>query len=602
MQRTPLNDDEQRAYPPASSPRQAPQYARQRAQRSRRLPPLDDSDPSSTISTNTASWRSVPVPKRRASLRASRAADQPRLSRRGMGAAPLPPEQDEERSQPGPTTSTNRHQVLGGASPSQRGASGRLTFDDDDDDELPGFTQQRRPPSPATSSGRMRAVTPPPRPPRPAAPPPPDLFRRLHDLSHNKMLLLLCAAVLVVLVSLIPLLVSWLGTPRPMGLSVQQNTATAAATALNQAPVNPHQVVIIPSDTDHPPPPVLATAAYLMDMDTGATLYAYNPFMHLPMLSTTKLMTALLAVEKGNLDQKVTITSALYSDIQQHISSDSSLFGLKKGETYTLRELLYGLLLPSGNDAAVAIADAVGGSYQHFVDMMNQRARELGMYDTHYMNPSGLLATGHYSSAHDLAVLGRYTMSNPVLHQIAGTRMYNIPKTAQHAQHYLVNGNQFLWWYPGADGGKPGWDGNTDFVQVVSCTRNNRHLIGVTMNTKDWWTDMRDLMNWGFNNFQWISPYDVDLQHPIPYDYDWDYFARDKKTNTLPTANHGRYYIYTGYSVSPPILTFFDKNGGLDKFGFPISMPDYSQGNVISQRFQKATIQCDLSGKQCKRL
>ncbi len=387
-----------------------------------------------------------------------------------------------------------------------------------------------------------------------------------------------------------------------MGISLQRNTATVAATPLNQAPVNPHQVVIVPSDTDHPPPPVLATAAYLMDMDSGATLYAYNPFMHLPMLSTTKLMTALLAVEHGNLNQQVTITNALDRDIQQHISSDSSLFGLKKGETYTLRDLLYGLLLPSGNDAAVAIADTVGGSYQHFVDMMNQRARELGMYDTHYMNPSGLLATSHYSSAHDLAVLGRYTMSNPILHQIASTRLYHIPKTSQHAEHYLVNGNQFLWWYPGADGGKPGWDGNTDFVQVVSCTRNGRHLIGVTMNTKDWWTDMRDLMNWGFDNFQWISPYDVDLQHPIPYDYDWGYFVRDKKTNTLPTANHGRYYIYTGYSVSPPILSYFDKNGGLDKFGFPTSMPDYTQGSLVSQRFQKATIQCDLAGKQCKRL
>ncbi|WP_322480771.1 D-alanyl-D-alanine carboxypeptidase family protein [Thermogemmatispora sp.] len=484
----------------------------------------------------------------------------------------------------------------------QQGLADWPTFADDFDPTPPGPRRQRLPSPARAGPGRQR-------PAPPLSPPPAthsfsaqSLMRRLNDLSHNKTFLLLCAAIMVVLVSLIPLLVSWLAAPKPLGLSVQRNTATVAATPLNQAPVNPHQLVIIPSDTDHPPPPVLATAAYLMDMDTGATLYAYNPFMHLPMLSTTKLMTALLAVEHGNLDQQVTITSALDRDIQQHISPDSSLFGLKKGETYTLRDLLYGLLLPSGNDAAVAIADAVGGSYQHFVDMMNQRARELGMYDTHYMNPSGLLATGHYSSAHDLAVLGRYTMSNPTLHQIANTRIYHIPKTSKHAEHYLVNGNQFLWWYPGADGGKPGWDGNTDFVQVVSCTRNNRHLIGVTMNTKDWWTDMRDLMNWGFDNFQWVSPYDVDLQHAIPYDYDWDYFARDKKTNTIPTPDHGRYYIYTGYSVSPPILGYFDKNGGLDKFGFPIGMPNYTQGNVVSQRFQKATIECDLAGKQCKRL
>jgi D-alanyl-D-alanine carboxypeptidase len=424
----------------------------------------------------------------------------------------------------------------------------------------------------------------------------------LHDLSHSKPFLIACAAILVLMVSLLPLIVGPLTSQRPTRSASQSDTATAGTASSGEPPQNPHQLVITAIDTDHPPPPVLATSAYLLDMDSGATLYAYNPFMHLPMLSTTKLMTALLAVEHGNLDQQITINDALYQDIQRHITPDSSLFGLKKGETYTLRDLLYGLLLSSGNDAAVAIADAIGGAYQHFVDMMNQRAQELGMYDTHYMNPSGLLETGHYSSAHDLAVLGSYTMKNPVLHQIAGTQMYHITKTAQHAEHYLVNGNQFLWWYPGADGGKPGWDGASDFVQVVSCTRNNRHLIGVTMNTRDWWTDMRDLMNWGFDDFHWISPYDVDFQHPIPYDYQWDYFTRDKKTNTIPTADHGRYYIYTGYSVSPPILGYFDKNGGLDQFGFPTSMPDYSQTPLVRQHFQKATIQCDLTSQQCKRL
>lgn len=380
---------------------------------------------------------------------------------------------------------------------------------------------------------------------------------------------------------------------------VGQAYTTATVAQANRSSANPHQIVIIPpSNSDHPAPPVYATSAYILDADTGATLYAYNPFVHLPMLSTTKLMTALVAVGESSPDKKITITNAIANDING-LAADSSLMGVKKGETYTLRELLYGLLLVSGNDAAVAIADGLNGNLPTFVAKMNQRAQQLGLYDTHYMNPHGLLAQGHYSSAHDLAVLGRYSLSNPLIHQISGTREYRLPKTATHAEHDLVNGNQFLWWYPGVDAGKPGWDGGSDFNQVISCMRNKHHLIGVVMNTKDWWTDMRDLMNWGFNSFQWISPATVDMASPIPYDADWNFFARDKKEDTVPTADKGRYYIYTGYSVSNPLLAYFDKGGGLKKFGYPTGMPKVVTNTVVKQQFQQATIQCDTQTKQC---
>ena len=188
-----------------------------------------------------------------------------------------------------------------------------------------------------------------------------------------------------------------------------------------QSAGNPHELVITPQDTDHPPPPVYATAAYLLDADTGATLYAHNPFMHLPMMSTTKLMTAVLAVEQGKPDQEITITAAMEHDINQ-LSAGSTLFGLKQGETYTLRELLYGLLLLSGNDAAVAIGDAIGGNLPHFVAEMNTRAHQLGLLDTHYMNPHGLSETGNYSSARDLAILGEYSLRIPLIHQISRDR------------------------------------------------------------------------------------------------------------------------------------------------------------------------------------
>ena len=119
------------------------------------------------------------------------------------------------------------------------------------------------------------------------------------------------------------------------------------------------------------------------------------------------------------------------------------------------------------------------------------------------------------------------------------------------------------------------------------------------MNTHDWWTDTRDLMNWGFDNFQWISPYDVDKQHPIPFDFSWDYFVKDKKDNTIPTADGGRYYIYTGFSISGLVMAYFDKSGGLKKFGYPTSLPTTSATSIISQKFEHATIQCNITTKQC---
>lgn len=430
------------------------------------------------------------------------------------------------------------------------------------------------------------------------------LLIRFLEWEHHRTFLVI-ASLAIIGIILIPVLANTLFFAARSNGSVvvpgNGNTSTTqnGQTGVSANPTNPHELVIMPSDTDHPPPAVFATSAYLLDADTGVTLYAHNPFLHLPMMSTTKLMTALIAVEKGNPDQVITITPTIEHDIKQ-LSADSTLFGMKQGEKYTLRDLLYGLLLPSGNDAAVAIADGIDGSLPRFVADMNQRAKQLGLVDTHYVNPHGLLDTGQYSSAHDLAFLGRYALNVPLIHQISAAEQYHIPKTASHQEHFLFNGNQFLWWYPNVDGGKPGYDGASNFVQVISVTRNHHHLIGVTMHTNDWWTDMRDLMNWGFDNFTWVSPYLVDLQHPIPYDTLWNFFVKDKKENTIPTADGGRYYIFTGYAISGPILTYFDKSGGLKKFGFPTALPKVPDAQTVSQQFEHATIQCNLTTKQCQ--
>ncbi len=407
-----------------------------------------------------------------------------------------------------------------------------------------------------------------------------------------------CIACLIVLL-LIPF--AWRAShSATTTLAVQPNAASTQAPAFGSKPSSTsHQIVIIPQDVDHPAPPVLAQSAYLLDADTGNTLYAYNPFQRLPMLSTTKLMTATLAFEQqGNkLDQRITITAAMWRDISQ-LSSDSALFGVKLGETYTLRDLLYGLIFVSGNDAAIAIADALGGNLQHFVDEMNQKAQQLGMYDTHFVNPHGLLDPQQYSCAHDLALLGRFSMSIAGLRAISGQKAYHIPAGGNHPERFLINENQFLWWFPGVDGGKTGYDGVTDFIQVESVTRNHHHLIGVVMHTNNWWTDMRDLMNWGFDNFNWISPHDVDQQYSIPYDDLWNYFSSDTQTTTIPTADNGRYYIYTGYSISGLIMAYFDAHGGLKTFGYPTALLK-TTSPLVSQQFQHAAIQCDLTTRQC---
>src|SRR6266487_168483 len=263
---------------------------------------------------------------------------------------------------------------------------------------------------------------------------------RLQQLSHNPAVMIIGIMALLLLITT-PIIRNINHNHTTVTTSGESASTSQPPSAIGPAPANAHKLVITPQDTDHPPPPVLATSAYLLDADTGATLYAYNPFMHLPMLSTTKLMTALLAAQEGNPDQKITITPAITNDISQ-LSADSTLFGLKEGETYTLRELMYGLLLLSGNDAAIAIGDGLAGNLPNFVAQMNARAQQLGLHDTHYMNPHGLLEARHYSSARDLAILGAYALSKPLIHQISGTETYVVPQTSGHPEHDLVNGNQ----------------------------------------------------------------------------------------------------------------------------------------------------------------
>ena len=430
------------------------------------------------------------------------------------------------------------------------------------------------------------------------------LWDRWQIIRRNRPLMISISAILILSI-IIPLTINLIAHPSAGSKQVLTNIgpgSQAQSTATPQI-MNGREIVITPPNNNHPAPPLLATSGYLIDADTGATLYAKNPFMHISPMSTTKLMTVLLAVEHGNLDQQVTINASITNDLNNDLSADSALMGIKPGETYTMRQLLYGLLLVSGNDAAIAVADTVAGTVPKFADEMNQKAKQLGMNDTHFLNPHGLIEPGHYSSAHDLAVLGVASLTNTTVQQISATKEYKIAATNQHAAHDMLNEDQFMYWYPGVEAGKTGWDNAANFLQVIYCKRNNRRLIAVVMHTDDWWTDVRDLMNYGFSDFTWISPREINASdYAIPWADEWSYFRIDQRTRTIPMGSQGRFYIYTEYAISGQIMSYFDKNHGLTKFGYPIGPVSTADKTSLSQRFQHASIQCDIQTKQCKTL
>lgn len=426
------------------------------------------------------------------------------------------------------------------------------------------------------------------------------LFDQWQRMLDNRPLSI-CVVAILILIVLIPLTINIFSHPGSNTQILTTTTIGSSSQATKVSGANGQSVVITPPDNNHPAPPLFATSGYLIDATTGATLYAKNPFLHISPMSTTKLMTVLLAVQHGNLDQKVDINATIANDMHDDLSADSALMGIKKGETYTERQLLYGLLLVSGNDAAIAIADLVAGSVPKFAAQMNQKAQQLGMTNTHFMNPHGLIEDGHYSSAHDLALLGVASLTNPTVQQISATKFYNITKTSQHAEHDMENENQFMFWYPGVMAGKTGWDNAANFLQVILCKRNNHLLVGVVMHTIDWWTDMRDLMNYGFSTFTWISPREINAnQFAIPYASEWTYFESDTRQRTIPMGDQARFYVFTEYEISGAIMTYFDKNKGLDKFGYPIAPATITNSTLLSQRFQNATIQCNQQTKQCK--
>ena len=226
----------------------------------------------------------------------------------------------------------------------------------------------------------------------------------------------------------------------------------------------------------------------MLDTVSERVLFSRNADEQSLIASTTKIMTALIICERCNVLDRMRIP-------REAVGIEGSSMYLQEGEVLTLQELLYGLMLSSGNDAAVALAIYCGGTVEGFAELMNDKARVLGLRNTHFENPNGLDSPGHFSTARDLAVLAAYAMENPVFAKTVSARSLKV------GQRYLTNHNKLLWRVDGADGVKTGYTKAAGRILVSSATRDGRRIIAVTLDDPNDWQDHANLLEEGFSRY-----------------------------------------------------------------------------------------------------
>ncbi len=244
-------------------------------------------------------------------------------------------------------------------------------------------------------------------------------------------------------------------------------------------------------------PSVSAQSALVMEAESKRVLFEKSGHTKLPMASTTKIITAMVALERGNLEDKIKVSSSA-------AGVEGSSMYLEAGEIMTLEELLYGLMLSSGNDAAVAIAEHFGG-IEKFVTLMNQKAEELGAKNTHFENPNGLPHENHYSTAYDMALLTAHGLANPDFAKIVSTKSYAITGEGKSYPRTLSNHNKLLRMMEDCIGVKTGFTKAAGRCLVSAAKRNGMTLICVTLNAPDDWNDHMGLYNHAYTTYR-LSP------------------------------------------------------------------------------------------------
>ncbi len=238
----------------------------------------------------------------------------------------------------------------------------------------------------------------------------------------------------------------------------------------------------------------VSQSVMLMEKTSGRVLYEQNAYQRRPMASTTKIMTALVVIEQGDLDREVAVDA-------KAVGIEGSSIYLSAGERLTIRQLLYGLMLQSGNDSAVALAIATAGSVESFAEMMNQKAEALGLTDTHFDNPHGLDSQTHYTTAYDLAVIACKAMQNNDFREIVGCQKISIPWKDHDYDRLLINKNKMLHMLDGATGIKTGYTKKSGRCLVSSCLRDGMEIICVVLNCPPMWEVSCNLLNEMFDHY-----------------------------------------------------------------------------------------------------
>ena len=243
---------------------------------------------------------------------------------------------------------------------------------------------------------------------------------------------------------------------------------------------------------------VSANAAVVINGDTLEVLYSKNCDTRLPMASTTKIMTALLLCESGNLDKEITVTKEM-------VSVEGSSMGLLPGDTVSLRGLLYGMMLASGNDAANSTAIIIGGTVEHFVELMNKRASEMGLKDTHFETPSGLDGENHYTTARELAIIASEALKNKDFAAAAAAQYESLYYGNPPYRRTLKNHNRLLKTYDGLVGVKTGFTKKSGRCLVTAARKDGKFVIAVTLNAPDDWQDHKTLLDYGLGQLQVVE-------------------------------------------------------------------------------------------------
>ena len=262
-------------------------------------------------------------------------------------------------------------------------------------------------------------------------------------------------------------------------------------------------------------PEVSASSAVLIDGDTLEVLYEKNSREKRSMASTTKIMTTILAIESGKLDSIITVKDKIYIE--------GTAIGLNKGDQFTLETLCYAMLLESGNDAAVQTAVFISGSEQKFSLLMNKKASEIGMKDTNFVTASGLDDENHYTTAHDMALLGAYAISDSQFREMSSCKSYKAEFITPATIRYFSNHNRLLNSCDGIIGIKTGFTKKSGRCLVSACERNGKILVAVTLNAPDDWNDHKKIYDYGYSLYEKYKP-------SLTTSYDIPVFGSDKRS------------------------------------------------------------------------